>query len=327
MFDNYSVPEPQVAVGQAFEFWIPPYGNTYSWTQNFSVCAGGNVPALSSGQVSGSAFSFNISGDANTSWAVYSSTDLKNWTPVDTVTLVNGVGSYADNNITGLGYRYYKLSNGTYCSRVIGFERLTIQPGLTASANQLDALPDNTLANVFTHISQNGIPISLPAGTIIYKANGQQPPNQYTQYTWNGTQWSPDGSATLSPGDFAFIQNNSGTAFTVTFVGLVREGQLTHSMVLGNNPVSSYVPLAGGISSDLGLVNQNGALDMDTLTFWTDTGPQTVMFDSTMPTGFADMFDNYSVPEPQVAVGQAFEFWIPPYGNTYSWTQNFSVCH
>ncbi|MGO8741992.1 MAG: hypothetical protein ACLQUR_06280, partial [Limisphaerales bacterium] len=182
-----------------------------------------NQPGFSSGT-----FSFNISGDANTSWTVYSSIDLTNWTPVGGVTLDgNGNSSYTDGNVNGLGYRFYRLSNGTCCSQAIGFERVTAWPGWTVIANQLDA-PTNTLDGLFNIGPNHTMPdgTSLPAGTVICIANGQQPPinNEYTQYNWNGSQWSPNGNATLSPGDFAFIQNNSGTAFTVTFVGLVEEG-------------------------------------------------------------------------------------------------------
>jgi hypothetical protein len=320
--DTYSVPEPVLTVGEGFMFINNQGNGNVTWSQNYSACAGGNVPALSSGQVSGSAFSFVISGDANTSWTVYSSTDLKSWTPVGGVTLDgNGNSSYTDGNVNGVGYRFYKLSNGTYHSQAIGFERLTIQSGSNLVADQLDA-PLNTLDGLFNIGPNHTMPDGtvLPAGTQIKKWDGSGWNNIYT---WNGSQWSPDGNATLNPGEAALIQNNSGTTFTVTFVGLVPEGQLTHSLVPGNYPLSSYLPLAGGISSVLGFCNQNGDLDGSCLNFWTGTKIQTVTIDSSMPAGFADPSDTYSVPEPVLTVGEGFMF-INNQGNgTFTWTQNY----
>lgn len=123
-----------------------------------------NPPVLSSGQASGSTFSFNISGGANTSWTLYSSTDLKSWTPVAGVTLDgNGNSSYNDANVNGVGYRFYKLSNGTYCSQAYGFERTTVEPGTeTWIANQMEE-PVSTLNGLF-NIGPNH---SMPDGTVL----------------------------------------------------------------------------------------------------------------------------------------------------------------
>jgi uncharacterized delta-60 repeat protein len=275
----------------------------------------------------GNGFLFNVSGDANTSWTVYSSTDLKNWKPVDAVTLANGIGSFVDSNSNGVPYRFYKLSNGTNCSQAIGFERITALPGYTAIANQLDASPDNTLTNVFTHISQNGIPISLPAGTVIQLWNQSQ--QQLINYTWNGSGWvtasgQPAGSMTLSPGDFAFIQNNSGTPFTVTFVGLVREGQLTVPLAAGYDYVSSMVPQAGGVQTVLGYNPEGG----DTVMRWSGSDYVYSVYIGIVPgypSGWMDGNTDDPVPEPVIDVGEGFAIENGS-GPPETWTQNFSAC-
>jgi hypothetical protein len=73
-----------------------------------TVLTNPTLPVLSvapnSSSTSGNAFTYNINGDANTSWTVYSSTDLTNWTAVGNMTLnASGAGLFTDNNVNGVG--------------------------------------------------------------------------------------------------------------------------------------------------------------------------------------------------------------------------------
>jgi C1A family cysteine protease len=295
-----------------------------------------SIVALSSGTLSGDAFSFSVSGDANTSWTVYSSTDLKNWTPVGAVTLANGNGSFTDSQVNGASYRFYKLSNGTYCSRVIGFTRVTVGLGdavwhWNTIANQLEAASGNTLASVFSQTT------GLPNGTVIWKwAVNQQ---GYDRYQYSGGVWSPIGTApisneTLAPGEGAFISKPGSTgSFTVTFVGLVPEGQLTIplSSAYGYAFVNSMVPQAGGITSVLGynpsladmiLQWDNSITEQhDFVVYFYD--PISLDPEGGSPTGWEDGSYNV-VPEPVMNVGESF--FIMPANTDETWTRTFSAC-
>jgi len=74
--------------------------------------------------------------------------------------------------------------------------------------------------------------------------------------TWSSGAWSPDGNAILGPGMGAFIINPTNNAFTVSFVGLVREGSLSLSLTAGQaSLISAMVPM-GAESSRVGLYSQ-----------------------------------------------------------------------
>lgn len=226
-----------------------------------------------------------------------------------------------------MGYRFYKLSNGTNCSRAIGFERLTVEPGTTAIANQLDA-PSNTLDGLFNigsgHTMIDGT--VLPPGTQIQKWNGSEGACDVS--TWSGTSWSPNGNVTLNPGEGAFIDNNSGSPFVVTFVGLVRDGgQLVISLEANASSfVSSEVPQAGGVQSTLGYNPEMGDA------VWTWSGTDWLIYNYLgdadpvdYPTGWMDQNGN-SCPEPVIDVGEGF--WIiTGSASDETWTRTFSACH
>jgi hypothetical protein len=236
------------------------------------------APSLSQGQISldESTFTFNINnGMSNTYWNEYESSDLVNWTLVGGVTLgSSGSGSFTDSNVSGVAHRFYKLNNGTNCSQLIGFTRVTVGPGPETCpgtnaliANQLDA-PVNTLDGLFNIEPNHTMPdgSSLPAGSEIEKWNSG---GFYDIYTWNGTDWGGNGSVTLAPGEGAFLViPTNNPPVTVTFVGSVREGQLTIPLPQGCNMVSLMLPEAGGIQSVLGYQPYNH----DQVLFWNGNG-------------------------------------------------------
>lgn len=82
---------------------------------------------------------------------------------------------------------------------------IPIPPGSRLIANHLDN-GGNTLDEVLP---------GVPDGTQISKYNCN---NTYTDYTVNGGVWLPSGG-TLGPGEGAFIFNNSGAPFNLTFTG------------------------------------------------------------------------------------------------------------
>ena len=284
-------------------------------------------------------FTFNIVGTENTSWTVYSSADLKNWTPVGQATLnyngssfddANGSSSFTDNQVNGVSCRFYKLRNGSCCSRVIGFYQVQAAPGFTPGANQLDVSDpsQNTLLNVFAHIS----PSPQASDLAVWEQN--------TCYTWNGINWldSAGQTTTLNPGEGAFIQNNTSSSFTVTYIGYVREGHLVNPLPANAiTVVSSMVPQAGGVISQLGYQPTSGANGGDIFYIWMGNGWRSDMAyfsaaDATAweddgtsyPAGLYDLVSGTQLPEPTLNLGGII--CILPVGSNENWTRDFNPC-
>ena len=318
-----------------------------------SVCIGLNsanaqTPSAQvwGGTISGNTFSFRASASPTPStWSVYATSDFQQWTfkgtmdfpnpnpfppltnEVQQASLLGSPITFADPKIAGVSQRFYMLIrqvNGTfYHSQTIGFIRVTAGTGstdwakYTALANQLDAYPNNSLSSVFAQSS-------LPAGTVLYKNS--------VYYTWNGSSWS--GSTTLAPGEGAMLQNNSGSPFTVSFVGTVREGHLVNS-ISGNQVWSSIVPQAGAISTTLNYQPTTG----DVVYRWASPNPGWNLagiyfnaFDAEDQTGIYNTAGWYNgdmqpTSEPTVNVGEGFVIlaggWFGLGSN--DWVRDFSV--
>jgi hypothetical protein len=110
-------------------------------------------------------------------------------------------------------------------------------------ADQLIA-PDNTL-NGLAPTMNDGSP--LAAGIVIAHWNG----SAYTYRTWNGSTWSPNGTATLNPGEGAQILNTNAnaTATMISFIGTVPPAPQENSIISGQHIYSSMVPMGGKITS------------------------------------------------------------------------------
>lgn len=276
--------------------------------------------------MSSNTFAFNIcdTNYPNSFWAVYDTADLKNWVLVGAVTLDdNGLGGFT--NTTAVPYRFYKISNGQTTSRAIGFDRIFVAANTTnVIANQLDA-PDDTLDGLFNqtvvangNTYNNAMPdgTSLPSGTVMMFWNG----SGYNNYSWTGSAWSSGGSTVLAPGGAAFIQNNSANSITVTFVGLVEEGQLTVPIASGWSLISSKVPQAGGLQSVLGFTPGSFDFFLIGALYANWTG---YYYDPTVSPPWDDGYGNPISYEPVVQVGQGF--FIAPNNGAEDWVRNFSV--
>jgi hypothetical protein len=159
---------------------------------------------------------------------------------------------------------------------------------------------------------------SLPDGTEILKWNGSV--NDYDYYTWETGQWTPDGNATLSPDEGAFIENNSGSSFTVTFVGLINEGQTAISLPGGSyNFISSTVLQAGGLQTALGYIPNAG----DQVLRWNYANQGWACYTYTKRGHGSTTTQAWSPSEPVISVGESF--FIEPKTNNV-WTENYPVC-
>lgn len=191
------------------------------------------------------------------------------------------------------------LAQNVYSLNVVGYYNVTVPANSFALiANQLNTT-NNTIGSLLP---------SVPPGTQLFKYG----PGGWVAYTFDEFDlvWTPDGNATLNPGEGAFIKNNTSQPLTVTFVGEVPQGQLVNPIPAGYSVRSSIVPQAGALPD---------------LNFPAQPGDQ--VFKYTPGTGYTsytfDEFDLVWTPSnPQVNVGEAF---FSRKNAAVDWVRNFTV--
>ncbi len=276
---NYSLCFHDTTTG--YNIQPPPCSSTQFWAvPGYDLCTGWGTPkgtnlinelirvadgALGCGTFNGNYFGFGVDFGAAAPtftpyvyWAGDVTTPPANWTLLETLTGLVGFQWATDLNagpFPSVAARFYRLQCGSECWRPTGFIRRQLNAGsLDLFANQFDA-PLNTLKGLFN---------PMPDGT--YLPSGAQVSVQYTDgtwrfytYTWNGSSWSSGGdNVTLSPGQGFWIYNPSSSPVTVSFAGLVRQGNLTNTIHSYEAIYSSIVPQAGLLQTDLGYQPHNG---------------------------------------------------------------------
>jgi hypothetical protein len=188
------------------------------------------------------------------------------------------------------------MAQAVYSQNVVGYVNIPVSAG----AKKLIANQLNTTNNTLNSLLPSPVP-----GTQIFKFN-----NGYTVYTFDvdDSVWTPDGDATLNPGEGAFILSPS--AATLTFVGEVRQGSLTNTLPSTVKVLrSSIVPQAGAISTTLALAPL--------------PGDQLFQFNNGFTVYTFDVDDLVWTPsEPNIGVGESFFFLRPGTGD---WVRNFTV--
>jgi len=208
-------------------------------------------------------------------------------------------------------------STNVYSLNAVGYINVSCPPGFSIIACQLIASPDNTIGTL--------LPISADGhedGCQFFKFNG----SGYASYGADSTSvppWSPNGSATLNPGEAGFFENNQITNIIFTFVGTVPQGTNTVTLNRGFNLVSSPIPQSGGITTVLGLSSiASGNNDGDQLFLYNNTGSSA---------GYASYgVDSTATPpwspsEPSIGVGQGFFYEVGSANPVVTWTRVFSV--
>ena len=117
---------------------------------------------------------------------------------------------------------------------------------------------------------------------------------------------------TLNPGEGFWLQLPPGAAATtITFVGEVPQGSLSTDLDAGFNLVSSQVPQAGLVTTDLGLPAEDGDI---VFTYSESADPKY---------GIATYdFGAWDPAEPMVGVGEGF--WVQKI-SAATWDRDFSV--
>jgi Ca2+-binding RTX toxin-like protein len=172
-----------------------------------------------------------------------------------------------------------------------------LKPGFQLVANPLDnkSANGNTVSNLFA---------TVPDGTTLYTYDAAT-----QKFVGNGKDfgaWANDNQQ-LSPGGGAFLLLPAGGNVTVTAVGDVMTGALSTPIAKGFSIVSSKVPQAGKLQTDLGYTPEDG----DTV----------YSFDVTQQKYVAAGYDfgTWSA-EPSLQVGEAV-FLLSP--SAKSWNRTF----
>jgi hypothetical protein len=184
-----------------------------------------------------------------------------------------------------------------YSVNAVGYVNTTAVPGYNLIANPLDAgAGNNTVAKLLT---------GVPDGSIVYTYSAT---GGFALNTLDLGEWTAP-NATLEPGQGFFLRLSGAANVTVTFVGEVPQGTLSTPLVAGFNLVSSKVPQAGLVGTDLKLTVADG----DTVyTFSPATGYTIYTFDLAA----------WDPSEPTIAVGQGI--WVRKVA-AGSWNRTFSV--
>jgi hypothetical protein len=242
---------------------------------------------------------------------VYDSSDLTNWAQIGGITLnASGTNVFTDFAVAGITNRFYKVTSGDCCSQAIGFTRYSLAADKQAMlANQFDA-PANTLDGLFNPMADGNV---LSDGTTVQKFNG----SSYDNYTWNAGSWSPNGNATLNPGESVWVINNTNTTLGVVFAGLVREGSLTNLLQVGTNLCSAQIPRGGKLQTGLGYPPTLG----DLVYRW--NGTAYVSYGYVVSGKGTSATTNWTPSEPYLGLGEGV---LIKTTNSRPWIMNYSPC-
>jgi len=229
-------------------------------------------------------------------------------------------------------------AQGVYSQNIVGYVNIPAVVGYTAMANPLSS-GSNSATNLFdvTTGANDGSIILQWAGT--HYSQTMFDSTKTTGFTdaATGTQSVP--APILAPGK-GFLFNNQNSSNVVTFVGTVAVGGLgastnvvgaaTNVLSAGTLYVfpSAIIPVGGGVSSVLGIVNTGGILDgslilVPKIVNGVTKGYTQKMYDSSKSTGFTDAATGLqTVAEPVIPVGGSFLF-SNQSGADYVWIQSF----
>jgi hypothetical protein len=197
-----------------------------------------------------------------------------------------------------------------YSVNAVGYVNTTLVPGFNLVSNPLNNTTGNTIQNLFG----TGIQGTIPNGTTVYwfiPGTGFD----LVAYDDLDAAFSPAAKAAevIAPGEGVFVRNPGTTPLTVTFVGEVPQGTLSHAVPAGFSIQASEVPQEGN-ATDLAIPG----------------APNDViyLFDEAIqnyetPRIFDELDNAWSPPLRNIQVGEAF-FYLNR-GAAKTWNRTFSV--
>jgi len=143
-----------------------------------------------------------------------------------------------------------------YSLNAVGYINVTIPPGFSIVANQLNTTNNNLSPLLDSQVNPDGVS-GLNLCTFYKFGAGHYTTLQPDYFSVNAFPWDQTfaTTTTLNPGEAVFVHNQNATNVTITFVGTVLQGSLTNTSLAGPgfNLISSMVPQAGRVDVDLGL--------------------------------------------------------------------------
>jgi hypothetical protein len=243
--------------------------------------------SLDSGVLTNGTFKFTVKGTIGASTTIETSSQLipGSWTNIGSIILTNGNAPFTDASASNSQYRFYRAKEGTNCSdNTIGFIKLTLPPGLSLIANQLQT-GSNVIRRLFPR---------PPDGTQFYK---YVPGNGWQTYTYDAldSEWLPNENVTLNPGEGGLFRNVTSTNMVLTFIGDVLQGTITNQFSIGLGIYSPSLPLPGTLSSLFPcLVFEDGG---QLYKYTTGSGWTTHTYDESVP--------GWLPSEPIIGIGEA----------------------
>jgi hypothetical protein len=204
--------------------------------------------------------------------------------------------------LSAAGVASSMAQTAVYSVNIVGYINKTLNTGLSLIANQLNATPDNKVPTLF----------GAPAGAVtISKFNA-------TTGNYDVSFWDPenafwtDPNMVLNPGQGAFVDNATGAALALTFVG---EVQLNSSINIhsGLDAYSSVIPQAGTVADILLPLPAAGVV---TLSKFSNGNYSSFAYDA--ENGF------WGPSMPSVAIAEAF-FIDNSSGAAMTWARTFAV--
>jgi len=213
--------------------------------------------------------------------------------------------------IVAAGAASSMAQSNVYSLNVVGYVNVVCSNGYTLVTTPLKQA-DPSISAVLKDNANGG---TIPAGSTVFTFNGSFVGNFNDEF---GGGWSSP-TATLSNGVAYFIQNNSGSPFTVTYVGEVPQGTLTTPLNPGYNLVGSKVP-QGGFLDDLGVVSTDGDF------VYKFKGGFNGYFKDEFGGGWASSQpDVDNVKGPNLNVGEGMFYYRSGLNGTPTWVRNFTV--
>jgi len=221
------------------------------------------------------------------------------------------------------------MAQGTnvYSLNAVGYINVTCAPGYSIIADQLIAT-NNSIGSLLNNVVPNSAPGPYE-GVQVYSWNGSGFvfDTGDNQLSGTATGWDNNGVITMNPGQAVFIHNPRTTNLVVTFVGTVPQGSLTNTITGPNHfsMLSSQVPQAGDLVTNLGLTNYN---DGDQVYVYNNNPPAAAgytLYGVDKVLGGAGYLGQWDPPgDPTVAVGQGFWYHTSGTGVTFNWVRNFN---
>jgi len=223
----------------------------------------------------------------------------------------------------------------TYSQNIVGYVNMPLPLGFSVVSIPLNsgAATGNALTNTIVNTGQLD-------GAFLYQWTG----STYAAITFDSGMPTGFGDAgdsfsvptpVINPGTAFLINNNTGVLLTNTFVGSVAvnslPGTTTNNLPAGYKFVSSVLPVAGGLSTVQQLTNNFpvGTLDgsfiyIPKIVSGAIHGYTILTIDSSMPQGYADAGDSFSVPEPVFPISGGFLYNNNLGVGTVQWVQTLN---